>query len=225
MALGLVTESSGGGDFTPLIKYDARAGRVFKTDRTQDGGGNWNTDQVDITQGFATVMDLENVEVGYAYFAAGTAPIWSMVPLGSPLPPRPEGVDDKGKPRFKQTFRMKVKLSTKLGGDVRELASQAKVVISAIDALHSQFEAEKGAHPGQLPIVSLLSTIPVKTGGGAGGQSSTNYQPVFEITTWISRPPELTTGAKANQASGSAAQSVHQMKATSQAAPALAEEF
>lgn len=222
MALGLVTETSGGGDFTPLIKYDARAGRMFKTDRTQDGGGNWNTDQIDITQGFAAVFDLENVEVGYAYFAAGTAPIWSMVPLGAPLPPRPEGVDDKGKPRFKQTFRMKTKLAKALGGDMRELASQAKVVIAAIDALHSEFEAEKAKHPGQLPIVSMLSTIPVKSGGGAGGQSSTNYQPVFEISSWIDRPAELKAGAPP---AASAAQPVAQMKATSQAAPALAQEF
>ena len=30
---GFSTEPSAGGDFTPIIKYDARAGRIFRVDR------------------------------------------------------------------------------------------------------------------------------------------------------------------------------------------------
>jgi hypothetical protein len=48
MALGLQTESSGGGDFTPIIKFDARAGRMFRVDREQDASGSWNTENVEV---------------------------------------------------------------------------------------------------------------------------------------------------------------------------------
>ena len=48
MALGLNT-SSAGGDFIPHVRYDARAGRLFRADRAQDSDG-WKTTMVDISQ-------------------------------------------------------------------------------------------------------------------------------------------------------------------------------
>lgn len=181
MALGLNTES-GGGDYTPIVKYDARAGRFFRVDRAQDGAGNWTTNNVEITSVFQAVMDLENIEVGWALLANGVAPSWSMVKLGEPMPPKPSD-------QHKQCFRVMLKLGKTVGGDQREFASQAKVVIGAMDALHTTFTAERGAHAGQLPVVALKGTTPITTTGK--GQSSTNYQPVFEIVKWTPRPPEL----------------------------------
>lgn len=181
MSLGLNTET-GGGDYTPIIKFDARAGRFFRVDRTQDGGGNWQSDNVEITQGFQAVFDLENIEVGWALLAAGIAPSWHMVPLGQPLPAKPSD-------QHKQAFRLNVKLGKTVGGDVREFASQAKVVIAAVDELHTAFTAGQAANPGKLPVVALAGTQPITTTGK--GQSSTNYKPVFEIKQWIERPVEL----------------------------------
>jgi hypothetical protein len=143
MALGLQTES-GGGDYAQIIKYDARAGRMFRIDRSQDGSGVWQTNNVEISQGFQAIFDLENVQVGWALFAAGVAPSFSMVPLGHPLPAKPSD-------QHKQGFKMMVKLGKGSGGDVRELASCAKVVISALDALHTQFEAARGTTPASCP--------------------------------------------------------------------------
>jgi hypothetical protein len=181
MALGLSTES-GGGDYTPVCKYDARAGRWFRIDRHQDSAGNWTSDDVDISSGFQAVMDLENIEVGWMLFAAGVAPQWLMVKLGDPLPHRPTD-------QHKQGFRMQMKLGKSCGGDVREFASQAKAVIGAVDALHSEYEKGKAANPGKLPVVAMTGTTPIKTTGK--GQTSTNYAPVFAITAWIDRPAEL----------------------------------
>lgn len=181
MTLGLNTES-GGGDYADIIKYDARAGRMFRVDRAQDGGGQWQTNNVEITNGFQAVFDLENIQVGWALFAAGIAPSFLMVPLGQPLPDRPSD-------QHKQGFKVMVKLGKASGDDARELSSCAKVVIGALDTLHTAYEAGKGANAGKLPVVALKgSTAVVSTGKG---QSSTNYAPVFEIVKWVARPAEL----------------------------------
>jgi hypothetical protein len=217
MALGLQTESGGGGDFTPILNYDARAGRMFRVDRTQDSSGSWQTDNVEVTQGFQAVFDLEQVQVGWCLFAAGVAPSFDLVPLGSPLPARPSD-------QHKQGFKMLVKLGKSSGGDVRELSATSKAVLGAIDELHTTYEAEKIQHPGQLPVVSMPSTKAVVSTGQ--GKSSTNYAPVFEIVKWVDRPAELPLAANNNAPQAAqATQPVPQMRATSQAVPDNEEEF
>jgi len=186
MALGLNTES--GGDYKPVLKYDARAGRLFRVDRSQDSAGNWNTDNVEVTNGFQAVFDLDNIEVGWILFAAGVAPSWDMVALGQPLPPRPSD-------QHKQGFRLNLKLGKASGGDVREFASTAKAVIGAVDGLHEAFLKGKSANPGKLPVVAMTGATPVTTEGK--GQKSTNYTPVFEIKSWVDRPAELGGSAAA----------------------------
>lgn len=189
MALGLSTES-GGGDFTPVVKFDARAGRMFRVDREQDGGGNWNTNNVEITNGFTAVMDLENIEVGWLLFAAGVAPQLTLVKLGQPLPQRPSD-------QHKQGFRMMMKLGKSSGGDVREIAATSKAVLGAVDDLHTAYEAQKAANPGKLPVVALTGSKAIVSTGK--GQSSTNYAPIFEIQKWVDRPAELGGASGATQ--------------------------
>ena len=54
MALGFnLGSGGGGGDFLPIIKYDARAGRLFRVDR-EDGVST----SVDITRNFKAVFDF-----------------------------------------------------------------------------------------------------------------------------------------------------------------------
>lgn len=182
MALGLQTESGAGGSFTPVVKFDARAGRMFRVDRDQDASGSWNTENVEVTNGFTAVMDFENLEVGWCLFAAGVAPQLSLVKLGQPLPQRPTD-------QHKQGFRMLMKLGKSSGGDVREMAATSKAVIGAVDELHTAFEAQKGANPGKLPIVALTGSKAIVSTGK--GQTSTNYAPVFEIQKWVDRPADL----------------------------------
>lgn len=185
MPLGLQTES-GGGDFADVVKFDARAGRWFRVDRSQDSAGNWATDSVDITHSFQAVFDLANVEVGWVFFANGLAPQWAMVPLGQALPPKPTD-------QHKQAFRMQLLLGKTAGGDVREFASQAKAVIGAVDKLYDAYAADPESKQGLLPVVAMTSSTPIKSSGG--GQTSTNYAPVFEITAWVKRPDRLDGGA------------------------------
>lgn len=209
MGLGLQTESGGGGDFADIIKYDARAGRMFRVDRTQ-GANGWETNNVEITNGFTFVPDLDNVQVGYALFAAGVAPSFTMVPLGDPMPHKPSD-------QHKQGFKLMSKLGKDSGGDLRELASCAKTVIGAISALHDEYTAGQAANPGKLPVVALTGSTPVVSTGQ--GKSSTNYAPVFQIVKWVDRPAELVGGQPANEPK---AEAVAQLKTTSQVAPAPA---
>jgi hypothetical protein len=193
MALGLNynTGSGDGSNIVPFVKYDARAGRFFRNDRTEVNGA-YSNNPVDITNGFKAVMDLENVEVGYLKFAAGSAPESLLVKLGDPMPQKPNDA------KSKQGARVMMKLHQSCGGDVRETTSNAAAFLKGIDDLHTAYEAAKAANPGKLPIVVLKTTIPVTS--GSGDKKSTNYQPVFEITGWAPRPNDLVHVAKGNSA-------------------------
>lgn len=175
--MGLGLSVSDGADRKPIIKYDARAGRIHRIDRV-DGANH----PVEITNGFTAVFDLAGIEVGWARWNAGGAPEWEMVRVGQPKPAKPA-------PDFKQTFRLNIKLSSKLGGDVREFASSAACVIGAIDKLHDDYMAAPERSQGKLPVVALTGTTMITSGSGA--QKSTNYAPNFAITNWLARPADL----------------------------------
>jgi len=189
---GFSTAPSTGADFTPIVKYDARAGRVFRVDRVQ-GVDGFTGEQVDITAIFRAVFDLENVEVGWMLFAAGQAPSMVLSPLAD--------VASKGFPAqpstlHKQGVRLLLKLAKACGGDkpVREIASVAKAFLGAIEQLYLTYldEREKNKDAQgkyQLPVVSLLKTEPVTSGSGA--QKSTNYRPTWKIDGWVPRPEDL----------------------------------
>ena len=104
MAFGIQTESNGG-NFTPVVKINAKQGRVWRVDRSQ-GADGWQTDEVDITNDFQFVPDFENIEIGWMHFAAGQAPDLRMVKIGEALPAKPTE-------NHKQGFRLKVATSAK----------------------------------------------------------------------------------------------------------------
>jgi len=228
MALGLNYSSGGnGGDIVPFVKYDARAGRMFRRDRTQDSSGAYVSDDVDITSTFKAVFDLENIEVGFSKFGAGAAPEHLFVKLGDPMPQKPA---DTG---FKQGARIMMKLAANCGGDIREITGNSTAFLKGIDDLHTAYEAGKAANPGKLPVVILKTALPITSGSGA--KKSTNYQPVFEISGWAPRPNDLvhvakSAGQQATQAGPAAAPStgstqVSAPQAAKQLEPAGADDF
>ncbi|WP_424138637.1 hypothetical protein [Roseomonas chloroacetimidivorans] len=176
MALGLSTGSSG--EFKEYVKYDARAGRMFRPDR--DGGGN-KTD-TDITMDKPKfIFDFGSIKVGWAKYVAGMGPEYMMVPLGHAMPTRPS-------PDHKQAFLAQLFAPKMLGG-VREFSSSAGCVIEAVNELHTKFEAAPEAAEGKVPVVEFAGSTAVVSKGK--GQSSTNYKPVFNIIGWQDRPAEL----------------------------------
>lgn len=207
MGLGLPT----GGDATnrtAVLKYDGRAGRLFRVDRSNESG-QWETNNVEVTNGFQAIFDLENVETGWLHFPTGAAPDIRTVKIGTPLPDRPSDKHRAG-------FRVLMKLGKSSGGDVREMASNAQVSIKGMDALYDAYTAGVKDNPGKIPVVQLGSTTPITTKGkDANGRevSSTNYQPNWEIVKWVDRPAELIGGQPANEPQQ---QAQTQMKTTSQ---------
>jgi hypothetical protein len=83
--------------------------------------------------------------------------------------------------------RFCIKLAKDCAGTaaVREIASSANAFLDGAEAVFVQYEAEKAQHPGELPVLMLDRTLPVKT--AFSGKSTTNYQPVWRIVGWAPR--------------------------------------
>lgn len=175
MAFGL-SYGNGSGDFLPIVKYDARAGRWSRIDREQGPDGMWASMPVDITDIFAAAMDFANGQVGWLKFVNGVDKV--LVPIGDPLPARPS--DD-----HRQGFSLTIRLGADCGGDLRELSGSSKAMSSAFDALDDQVRAAPEFQDGLIPIVRGMGATPIVTQTPQG--QTTNYAPVLEIAGWISR--------------------------------------
>ena len=188
--LGFPVGATAGGEFTGICKYDARAGRIFRVERTNTGNG-YVAENIDITPQFKAVFDLDNMQSGWMYFAPNSAPSLVLVPLAAieartiEKPPQPSA-------NHKQGVRFKLKLAKQCSDDgeqLREMAGTSNAFLNGMQALYRQYKAERGKYPGQLPIVTLASAMPVASGTGA--RTSTNYQPTWNITGWAPRPADL----------------------------------
>jgi len=173
MSLGLQTEATSGGDIVPIIKFDAKAGEFLAVNREQQADGTWESDTVEQELPLKFIMDLENIEVGWLSFASG-APDFVMVRLGEKMPAKP--TED-----HKQAFR--VRLYNKTLG-MRVFSHSAKTVVRTMDALHTQYEAERGANAGKLPVIEVpkLETITTKN-------NDRRFKvPVWKIVSWVDDP-------------------------------------
>lgn len=220
MGLGLPSSGGDAGNRVPVLKYDGRAGRLFRVDRS-NASGQWETEQVEVTNGFQAIMDLENIETGWLHFPTGGAPDIRTVKIGTPLPERPSDKHRAG-------FRILMKLGKSIGGDLREMAANAQVSIKGMDALYDLYLAGVQDNPGKLPIVVLEKTIAVTSQGkGADGKpvSSTNYQPVWAITKWVDRPDDLPASGQTVAASPASEQPKQETRPEPALASAGGEEF
>jgi len=166
-----------GGDIIPIVKYDARSGRMSRSDYA-----NGERSSTDITRSFKAVFDFENIETGTIDFSTGGAPSFALARYGSPIPAAPS-------PSHKPGFRVLVYLSKECGGDLREFASTAKACLKGINQLFTAYQQGVKQNPGKLPVVSLDDTVAIVTGEGA--KKSTAYSPVFTIQKWVDRPTGL----------------------------------
>lgn len=182
MTLGINTamnDGEGGGEFRPQIRYGAESGRLFRIDRVQGSAGFENA-LTELPAGTKMIADWGSIEVGWLYFAAGQAPSMVVVPLGQPLPPRPNA-------DHKQGFKLLMHLGR--SGGIREFASSSKTVTGAVDAAHTLFEVAPEARAGKLPILEF--------GGGKMTQmknvhgAKTLYVPSWTISGWVERPTDL----------------------------------
>lgn len=163
--------ASGDGEFTPFVKYNAKAGRWY-TKKDEPDAAEFEVGDM------TAVFDMDNLQTGWFLFAAGTAPVKHMDPsLSEPAAKPGEG--------FKRGFQLDV-FSTKNLLGKREFSSTAGSVIEAMNDLHDDWIANKDANAGKLPVVKCTGVQPVTNKHG------TNYRPVLEIVSWADRPAEMT---------------------------------
>lgn len=179
MSLGLNTETKNKGDILSIIKFDAKAGEFLVENRSPNGDGTWSRDYDELKLPIKLVMDLGDIDVGWLSFASG-APDFQMVKVGDKVPAQPS-------PEHKQAFRVKV-FNKSLG--LREFSHSAKTVMRAMDDLHNQFEAERGANMGKIPVVEIpeCTTVRVQT-----PQGELRFKaPAWKIVSWIDAPDVFT---------------------------------
>src|SRR5262245_61469805 len=157
----------------PLLKFDARNGSFYRVDRNANG----EVEQSNIID-FKAVFDLENLEIGWILFNAGSPPNFKMVRAGQDIGNAPSD-------KHRQGLRLRVRLAGDKGL-AREFSSTAATLWNSIDRLHDEFERNRGKHSDKLPYVRLAKLEQVKTLLGVV------FAPTFEIINWVVRPAELT---------------------------------
>ena len=176
---GFSTAPSSGGDFLPVLRYDARAGRFFRVDRV-DAGQGFQSVLTDITDGIKFVADIENIEVGWINFQPGSPPSFALVPMGQRLPDRPTEQHKNGVRFWSSSPR------NAPDRKARQYARSwvpRRAFLSGVEAAYLEYQKYRDANKGKLPVLTLERTVPIKS----GGVSSTNYSPVFSMAGWVPR--------------------------------------
>lgn len=157
-----------GGEFVPYIKYNSKAGRWYAKPKDGPECEAMNP---------RLAIDFAHIKTGWILFSDGVAPI-SVWDVGTQTAVKPEG-------RYKRGFHVMVFGTDSLPGigplGLREFSSTANVVITAILAMHTQYENQMGAHPGQIPVFQCTGVTPIT------GVHGTNYEPMFQLTSWVDR--------------------------------------
>ena len=177
--------STNGGAFRPRVKFNAKAGRVYRLDRVPQADGRAIL-ETEITAQFAFYLALESFADGW----------WNretfkelLVPLGAALPPQPDGRDEHNKPIWVYQVRCAMKLAAAAGGDLRVFSSGAQCVLEPLDRLYSECTSDPKGRGDEwrrwVPAVRMVRTDPVK------GENGVNYAPVFELVKWVERPPDM----------------------------------
>jgi hypothetical protein len=155
------------GSIKPYVKFNAKADKWFAKGETGD-----------IEIGRPTfIADLANIVTGWLRFLEGQAPERVMDPALDRAAPSPGN-------GFKRGFVLAVYSQNFFGG-MAELSSASIHMGNAIREVYSDFEAQRGSHPGQVPVIACTGSEPMKDRYG------TNYRPKFEIVKWVDRPAEL----------------------------------
>lgn len=160
------------GDFTPYLKYNAKAGRFYI--RPQGAAAD-----VEIVNP-RLAIDMHNIKTGWLYYVEGSGPEKVWDPSPTQMAPRPVG------PRkFKRGFEVVVFGNDNLQGvgtlGLREFSSTASNVITAILRMYEAYEAGSLKNPGKVPFYKCTKVNPVN------GAYGTNYEPEFELIGWIDR--------------------------------------
>lgn len=165
--------SVGDADFTPYIKYNAKAGRFY----VKPEGA---TEEVEI-QNPLLAFDMAHIKTGWIYYPEGSGPEKLWDPSSTQMAPKPPGPK-----KFKRGFEVMVYgnnvipgTTTKLG--LREFSSTAGNVITAILRMYAEYEAGLTTNPNCVPAYSCDGVKPIN------GAYGVNYEPLFTLKMWVPR--------------------------------------
>jgi hypothetical protein len=176
--MGLNISKGGGDDFTPYVKYNAKAGRWYVK---KDEG------EVEVINP-AFVADFDNIKTGYFLYAAGVAPSIVYDPdLNTPVA-KPTEMHKRG-------FELNVFSQNAFGGVVT-FGSTSGIVGNAIDEIFQQYEKDRATNQGMLPVVQCNGVTPEV------GKHGTNYKPNLAILKWVPRPAEFGKGSVSTAPAG-----------------------
>lgn len=165
--------SVGDGDFTPFLKYNAKAGRFYARADGVDG-------EIEIVNP-VLAFDMANIRTGWLFYAEGSGPekIWD--PSLQQAAPKPNDAR-----KFKRGFEVMVfghviipRTTQKLG--LRELSSTAGNVITAMLRMYADYEAGIAANPNCVPVFACDGVKPIN------GSYGVNYEPLFTLMRWVPR--------------------------------------
>jgi hypothetical protein len=155
------------GSIKPYVKFNAKADKWFA-----------KGEMGDVEIGRPTfIADLPNIATGWLRFLEAQAPERVMDSSLDHAAPSPGN-------GFKRGFVLAVYSQNFFGG-LAELSSASIHMGNAIQEVYATFEAERGSHLGQVPVVTCTGSEPMKDRYG------TNYRPKLEIVKWVDRPAEL----------------------------------
>jgi hypothetical protein len=155
------------GSIKPYVKFNAKADKWFARGETGD-----------VEIGRPTfIADFANTVTGWFRFVEGQAPERVIDPSLDRAAPSPGN-------GFKRGFVLAVYSQNFFGG-LAELSSASIHMGNAIRDVYAPFEAGRGSHPGQMPVIACTGSEPMKDRHG------TNYKPKLEIVKWVDRPAEL----------------------------------
>jgi len=172
-------EATATGDFLPYMNWGSDA---VQWSRKGDDGK-------EVFQPTQAIFDIENLMVGWIAIQIGSVDK-VLVSYKDTPPAQPAGTkkDQQGKDvaLYSKGFSVNV-LFGKEFGEVRlyEFSTSQKGSLQAVNGLLQQFEAEKAANVGKVPVVTFSTHTNVKMGKG-----SSNV-PGLKITAWTDRPAEL----------------------------------
>jgi hypothetical protein len=164
--------STNDGEFTPYIKFNAKAGRWYV--RPQGAAADVEVERP------LLAFDMANIRTGWLYYAEGSGPEKLWDPSPTQMAPRPPG------PRkFKRGFEVMVFGNSDVPGigklGLREFSSTAGAAISAILQMHAKYEEGLAANPGKVPFYACTGVTAIP------GAFGTNYEPVFQLRGWVER--------------------------------------
>jgi hypothetical protein len=174
MSLGQKTDVA---SFIPAIKINAKEGTAVLLNRDYRDG-QWGNVEVDVSEDFEAIIDMEHARVGWILINRGAPPDTVMVPVGA----------DKGDPpseAHREGVQVRMLMSEKIDGSPRELLNTSDAVWYAVSELHDAYEDGVADHPGQLPVVRIVGWTERPTKQGS------SYAPQFQIVGWVPRPMEI----------------------------------